>query len=70
MEHLLHMYHHEQVYLMILTVRFTWSLCYYGIPSTHDFSSSTNYLSSLFPFLYLSIFSLFQIFIKDRKSVV
>jgi len=68
MDHLLHMFHHGQVYFMILTVRFTWSLCYCGTPSTHDFSSSTNSLSSLFPFLYLSIFSLFQIFIKSTSS--
>jgi len=32
---------------MILMVRFTWSLCNCGTPSTHDFSYNSNSLSSL-----------------------
>ena len=61
-DHLFHMFHHGQVYFMILTVRFILSLCYCGTPYTHDF------LSFLFPFLYLFILYLFQIFIKSTSS--
>ncbi len=68
MDHLLHMFHHGHIYFIILMVRFTQSLCYCGTPSTHDFSSSSNFISSLFLSLYLSIFALFQIFSKSTSS--
>jgi hypothetical protein len=58
MDHLLHMFHHRQVYFKILTVRFTWSLCYCGTPSTHDFSYNSNSLSSL-SLIHLSHISFF-----------
>ena len=76
MDHLLHMFHHGQVYFRILTIRFDRCLWYCGTSSTHDFSSNSNSLSSLslihlshiyFSF-FICIFSLFQIFLTSSST--
>ena len=75
MDHLLHTFHYGQVYFMILTVRFTRSLCYCYTPSTHIFLLrqilsplflKENSLSSLFPFFICS-YSLPSTFLLNHR---
>ncbi|RHN66608.1 hypothetical protein MtrunA17_Chr3g0093081 [Medicago truncatula] len=68
MDHLLHMFHRGQVYFKILTVRFTWCLCYCGTPFTHDFSYNSKSLSSL-SLMHLSYFFIFFIYTYYLPSI-